>query len=42
VQNTVQAFLRIMEQKGLVTHRLVGRSFVYRARPRGITPAKTC
>jgi len=31
VQNTVQAFLRIMEQKGLVTHRLVGRSFVYRA-----------
>ncbi|MBK8099377.1 MAG: BlaI/MecI/CopY family transcriptional regulator [Planctomycetes bacterium] len=31
VQNTVQAFLRLMEQKGLVTHRLVGRSFVYRA-----------
>jgi BlaI family transcriptional regulator, penicillinase repressor len=31
VQNTVQAFLRVMEQKGLVDHRLVGRSFVYRA-----------
>lgn len=31
VQNTVQAFLRIMEQKGLVTHREEGRSFVYRA-----------
>lgn len=35
VQNTVQAFLRLMEQKGLVTHRTEGRSFVYRAvRPR--------
>lgn len=32
VQNTVQAFLRIMEQKGLVEHRTRGRSFVYRAR----------
>lgn len=32
VQNTVQAFLRVMEQKRLVTHRLRGRSFVYRAR----------
>jgi predicted transcriptional regulator len=31
VQNTVQAFLRLMEDKGLVTHRLDGRSFVYRA-----------
>ncbi len=31
VQNTVQAFLRIMEGKGLVAHRTVGRSFVYRA-----------
>ncbi|MBL8753682.1 MAG: BlaI/MecI/CopY family transcriptional regulator [Planctomycetes bacterium] len=31
VQNTVQAFLRLMEDKGLVTHRTEGRSFVYRA-----------
>jgi BlaI family penicillinase repressor len=31
VQNTVQAFLRLMEDKGLVTHRTAGRSFVYRA-----------
>jgi len=31
VQNTVQAFLRTMEEKGLVTHRTAGRSFVYRA-----------
>jgi len=30
VQNTVQAFLRTMEQKGLVRHRNQGRSFVYR------------
>jgi BlaI family transcriptional regulator, penicillinase repressor len=29
VQNTVQAFLRTMEDKGLVTHRVQGRSFVY-------------
>ena len=29
VQNTVQAFLRTMEEKGLVTHRVQGRSFVY-------------
>ena len=29
VQNTVQAFLRTMTEKGLVTHRSVGRSFVY-------------
>ncbi|MGE3172697.1 MAG: BlaI/MecI/CopY family transcriptional regulator [Planctomycetota bacterium] len=34
VQNTVQAFLRLMEQKGLVTHRTAGRSFVYRAVPK--------
>ena len=31
VQNTVQAFLRTMEEKGLVTHRTEGRTFVYRA-----------
>lgn len=31
VQNTVQAFLRTMEQKGLVRHRVEGRTFVYRA-----------
>lgn len=31
VQNTVQAFLRTMEEKGLVTHRLEGRSFIYKA-----------
>ena len=38
VQNTVQAFLRTMEQKGLVRHRIDGRSFVYRAlRPRELT-----
>jgi predicted transcriptional regulator len=30
VQNTVQAFLRTMEQKGLVEHRVEGRAFVYR------------
>lgn len=30
VQNTVQAFLRTMEEKGLVTHETRGRSFVYR------------
>ena len=30
VQNTVQAFLRTMTEKSLVTHRSVGRSFVYR------------
>ncbi len=28
-QNTVQAFLRTMEEKGLVRHRLVGRTFIY-------------
>jgi len=31
VQNTVQAFLRTMEDKGLVEHRTAGRTFVYRA-----------
>ena len=31
VQNTVQAFLRTMTHKGLVTYRTEGRSFVYRA-----------
>lgn len=31
VQNTVQAFLRTMEDKGLVAHRTEGRTFVYRA-----------
>jgi BlaI family penicillinase repressor len=30
VQNTVQAFLRTMEAKGLVTHRSEGRTFLYR------------
>lgn len=30
VQNTVQAFLRTMEAKGLVSHRTEGRTFVYR------------
>jgi predicted transcriptional regulator len=30
VQNTVQAFLRTMEEKGLVEHRTSGRTFVYR------------
>lgn len=31
VQNTVQAFLRTMTDKGLVTYRSEGRSFVYQA-----------
>lgn len=30
VQNTIQAFLRTMEEKGLVHHRLEGRTFIYR------------
>jgi BlaI family transcriptional regulator, penicillinase repressor len=30
VQNTVQAFLRTMEDKGLVKHRTEGRTFIYR------------
>jgi BlaI family penicillinase repressor len=29
VQNTVQSFLRTMEEKGLVQHRVEGRTFVY-------------
>ena len=41
VQNTVQAFLRTMEDKGLVTHRTSGRTFVYRpAVPRRTTGKK--
>ena len=28
-QNTVQTFLRLMEDKGLVTHKAEGRSFLY-------------
>jgi predicted transcriptional regulator len=35
VQNTVQAFLRLMEEKGLVSHRTAGRTFVYRATSTG-------
>lgn len=31
VQNTVQAFLRTMEEKGFVSHRTEGRTFVYRS-----------
>lgn len=30
-QNTVQTFLRLMEDKGLVAHEELGRAFVYRA-----------
>ena len=30
VQNTVQAFLRTMEDKGLVRHRVEGRTFIYK------------
>jgi predicted transcriptional regulator len=30
VQNTVQAFLRTMEEKGLVRHETQGRTFIYR------------
>jgi predicted transcriptional regulator len=30
VQNTVQAFLRTMEEKRLVEHRVEGRTFIYR------------
>jgi len=29
VQNTVQSFLRTMEEKGLVRHRVTGRTFIY-------------
>jgi predicted transcriptional regulator len=31
VQNTIQAMLRTMEEKGLVKHRMEGRAFVYSA-----------
>jgi BlaI family penicillinase repressor len=34
VQNTVQAFLRTMEDKGLVRHRTEGRTFIYQPVPR--------
>ena len=34
VQNTVQAFLRTMEEKGLVRHEVEGRTFVYEPVPR--------
>ena len=34
VQNTVQAFLRTMEEKGLVQHRVEGRTFIYAPVPR--------
>lgn len=38
VQNTVQAFLRTMEAKGLVEHRTEGRTFIYTAvKPRDAT-----
>ena len=30
--NTVQTLLRIMDEKGLVTHRTQGRTFIYRAK----------
>src|SRR2546423_6321589 len=33
VQNTVQACLRTMEEKGLVRHRVEGRSFIYQPVP---------
>src|SRR6059058_4627772 len=34
LQNTVQAFLRTMEDKGLVRHRTEGRTFIYEPVPR--------
>lgn len=41
VQNTVQAFLRTMEAKGLVAHRVEGRTFIYRpVRPKEQTSRK--
>lgn len=41
VQNTVQAFLRAMEAKGLVRHRVEGRTFIYRpVRPKEQTTRK--
>jgi predicted transcriptional regulator len=33
VQNTVQAFLRTMEDKGLVRHKTQGRTFIYQPIP---------
>jgi BlaI family penicillinase repressor len=33
VQNTVQAFLRTMEEKGLVRHETRGRTFIYEPVP---------
>src|SRR4051812_15597937 len=33
VQNTVQAFLRTMEDKGLVRHKTQGRTFIYQPVP---------
>ena len=33
VQNTVQAFLRTMEEKGLVRHHVEGRTFIYEPVP---------
>jgi BlaI family penicillinase repressor len=33
VQNTVQAFLRTMEEKGLVRHTTQGRTFIYQPIP---------
>ena len=40
VQNTVQAFLRLMEEKGLVSHRTEGRTFVYRPTSSGARTKK--
>lgn len=34
VQNTVQAFLRTMEEKGLVRHHVEGRTFIYEPVPK--------
>ena len=36
VQNTVQAFLRTMEEKGLVKHRVEGRTFIYQPVPQDV------
>src|SRR3954468_18721470 len=36
VENTVQAFLRTMEEKGLVRHRAEGRTFIYQPVPRRV------
>ena len=40
VQNTVQAFLRLMEDKGQVSHRTEGRTFVYRPTSSGARTKK--